>query len=102
MRCGVARVAGVVMAVAFGFVLVGCGGSSTPDTEGQTLAQARQTLRDAGVSENNISVTGQTTGDDPNTLNRLRPRPGWGGPYAAGDAGGRRKLPRGGRGGRLR
>ncbi len=68
MRCSVARVAGVVVAVAFGFVLVGRGGSSTPNTEGQTLAQARQTLRDAGVSENDISVTGQTTGDDPNTL----------------------------------
>jgi hypothetical protein len=54
MRCGVARVAGVVVAVAFGFVLVGCGGSSTPDTEGQTLAQAQQTLSDAGVPEGNI------------------------------------------------
>ena len=54
MRCGVARVAGVVVVVAFGFVLVGCGGSSTPDTEGQTLAQAQQTLSDAGVPEGNI------------------------------------------------
>lgn len=54
MRCGVARMAGVVVAVTFGFVLVGCGGSSTPDTEGQTLAQAQQTLSDAGVPEGNI------------------------------------------------
>ena len=66
MRCGVARVAGVVVAVAFGFVLVGCAGSSTPDTEGQTLAQAQQTLSDAGVPEGNITVTGED--GDPNAL----------------------------------
>jgi beta-lactam-binding protein with PASTA domain len=64
MRCGVARVAGVVVAVAFGFVLVGCGGSSTPDTEGQTLAQAQQALRDAGVPDGNITVRGES--GDPN------------------------------------
>ncbi len=60
---------GLLWAVGVGFVffLAGCGGSSTPDTEGQTLAQARQTLRDAGVPENNISVTGET-GGDPNVL----------------------------------
>ncbi len=59
---------GVLWAVSAWFVLLlaGCGGSTTPDTEGQTLAQARQTLRDAGVPENNISVTGET--GDPNTL----------------------------------
>ena len=66
MRCGVARVAGVVVIAAFGFVLVGCGGSSTPYTEGQTLAQAQQTLRDAGVPEGNITVTGED--GDPNAL----------------------------------
>ena len=66
MRCGVARVAGVVVAVAFGCVLVGCAGSSTPDTEGQTLAQAQQTLSDAGVPEGNITVTGEN--GDPNAL----------------------------------
>jgi hypothetical protein len=66
MRCGVARVAGVVVVVAFGFVLVGCGGSSTPDTEGQRLVQAQQTLRDAGVPEGNITVTGED--GDPNAL----------------------------------
>jgi hypothetical protein len=66
MRCGVARVTGVVVVVVFGFVLVGCGGSSTPDTEGQTLAQAQQTLRDAGVPEGNITVTGED--GDPNAL----------------------------------
>jgi hypothetical protein len=51
-----------------GFVLflAGCGGPTTPDTEGQTLAQARQTLRDAGVPESNISVTGET--GDPSAL----------------------------------
>jgi len=48
------------------FLLTGCGGSKTPDTEGQTLAQAQQTLRDAGVSESNITVTGET--GDPNSL----------------------------------
>ncbi len=66
MRYGVARVAGVVVVVAFCFILVGCGGSTTPDTEGQTLAQAQQTLRDAGVPEGNISVTGES--GDPNAL----------------------------------
>lgn len=66
MRYGVARVAGVVVVVAFGFILFGCGGSTTPDTEGQTLAQAQQTLRDAGVPEGNITVTGED--GDPNAL----------------------------------
>ncbi len=46
-------------------LLAGCG-QSTPDTEGQTLAEARQTLSDAGVPENNITVTGES--GDPNTL----------------------------------
>ncbi len=60
---------GLLWAVGAGFVffLAGCGGSSTPNTEGQKLAQARQTLREAGVPENNISVTGET-GGDPNVL----------------------------------
>ncbi len=59
---------GVLWGVGGGFVLflARCGGPTTPDTEGQTLAQARQTLRDAGVPESNISVTGET--GDPNTL----------------------------------
>jgi len=59
---------GVLWVVGGGFVLflAGCRGPTTPDTEGQTLAQARQTLRDAGVPESNISVTGET--GDPNTL----------------------------------
>ncbi len=47
------------------FLLGGCQ-SSTPDTEGQTLAEAQQTLRDAGVSDNNITVTGES--GDPNSL----------------------------------
>jgi beta-lactam-binding protein with PASTA domain len=46
-------------------LLAGCG-QSTPDTEGQTLAQAQQTLRDAGVAESNITVTGES--GDPNSL----------------------------------
>ena len=48
-------------------LLAGCGGSTTPDTEGQTLTQARQALRDAGVSQSNISVAGET-GGGPNAL----------------------------------
>lgn len=48
------------------FMLAGCGGSTTPDIEGQTLAQARQTLSDAGVPEQNITVTGEN--GDPNAL----------------------------------
>jgi len=48
------------------FLPAGCVGSSTPDTEDQTLAQARQTLRDAGVPEENISVTDER--GDPNSL----------------------------------
>lgn len=66
MRYDVARMVSVVVVVAVGFILVGCGSSSTPDTEGQTLAQAQQTLRDAGVPEGNITVTGES--GDPNTL----------------------------------
>ena len=66
MRYYVARMIGVVVVAAVGFVLVGCGGSSTPDTEGQTLAQAQQTLSDAGVPEGNITVTGEN--GDPNAL----------------------------------
>lgn len=46
-------------------LLAGCG-QSTPDTEGQTLAEAQQALSDAGVPENNITVTGES--GDPNTL----------------------------------
>ena len=48
------------------FLLVGCGGPTTPDTEGQTLAQARQALADSGVPQENISVVGQQ--GDPNQL----------------------------------
>ncbi len=48
------------------FLVVGCGGPTTPDTEGQTLAQAQQTLRDAGVPEENITVVGAQ--GDPNDL----------------------------------
>ena len=46
-------------------VCAGCG-SGTPDTEGQTLAQAHQVLREAGVPEGNITVTGEN--GDPTTL----------------------------------
>ncbi len=48
------------------FLLAGCGASNTPDTEGQTLAQAQQTLRDAGVPNENITVTGEQ--GDPNEV----------------------------------
>ena len=53
----------VVGAMCVLLLLGGCQ-SNTPDTEGQTLAQARQTLRDAGVADNNITVTGQQEGDE--------------------------------------
>ena len=66
MKFGVLRVTGVAAVAAFVLVLVGCGGASTPDTEGQTLAQAQQTLRDAGVPDGNITVTGES--GDPNAL----------------------------------
>jgi hypothetical protein len=66
VRYDPARVVGVVVVGAFGFFLAACGGSTTPDTEGQTLAQAQQTLRDAGVPEGNITVTGEE--GDPNEL----------------------------------
>ena len=67
MKRGVMRAVGVAAVGAFVlFLLAGCGGSTTPDTEGQTLAQAQQTLRDAGVAESNISVTGES--GDPNEL----------------------------------
>ena len=65
MKSGAFRVVGVVLVAAFVLALVGCG-SSTPDTEGQTLAQAQQTLRDAGVPDENITVTGEN--GDPNQL----------------------------------
>ena len=52
-----------VGAAFFLFLPAGCGGQTTPDTEGQTLTQARQALRDAGVPESNITVTGEATGD---------------------------------------
>ena len=66
MKSGVVRVAGVAAVAMFVLVLVGCGGFNTPDTEGQTLAQAQQTLRDAGVPDGNITVTGEN--GDPNQL----------------------------------
>ncbi len=58
MRRGVILVSGIVLT----FLLIGCG-QSTPDTEGQTLAQARQSLSEVGVPDNNISVTGES-GDE--------------------------------------
>jgi len=66
VKSGVLRVMGVVAVAACVLVLVGCGGSRTPDTEGQTQAQAQQTLRDAGVPDGNITVTGES--GDPNEL----------------------------------
>ena len=46
------------------FLLAGCGGPTTPDTEGQTLAQSRQALSDAGVAEENIRVVGEQGSPD--------------------------------------
>ena len=40
------------------FLLAGCGGPTTPDTEGQSLTQARQVLADSGVPQENITVVG--------------------------------------------
>ncbi|MDP9487395.1 MAG: hypothetical protein M3Q49_16700 [Actinomycetota bacterium] len=48
------------------FLLAGCGGPTTPDTEGQTLTQARQALVDSGVPQQNITVVGQR--GDPDEL----------------------------------
>ena len=66
MKSGLLRVVGVAAVAACVLVLVGCGGSRTPDTEGQTLAQAQQTLRDAGVTDGNVTVAGES--GDPNEL----------------------------------
>jgi|SRR5215210_7069914 len=63
MKYGVAGT--VTGAVTVAFLLVGCS-SGTPDTEGQTLTQAQQTLRDPGVPAENINVTGET--GDPDVL----------------------------------
>ncbi len=63
MKRGVLCTVGAVFVL---FLLAGCGGSTTPDTEGQTLAQARQALRDAGVPDENITETGES--GDPNSL----------------------------------
>jgi hypothetical protein len=48
------------------FLLAGCGGPATPDTEGQSLTQARQALADSGVPEENITVVGER--GDPDDL----------------------------------
>ncbi len=66
MKRGALRAMGVVVCTSVVLLLAGCGGSTTPDTEGQTLAQAQQTLRDAGVSDGNITVAGES--GDPNEL----------------------------------
>lgn len=46
--------------------LSGCGTPTTPDTEGRTLTEARQALREAGVKEQNIRVVGEK--GNPNRL----------------------------------
>ncbi len=66
MKRGVVRAMGVAACTSAIFLLAGCGGATTPDTEGQTLAQAQQALRDAGVSDSNITVNGPQ--GDPNQL----------------------------------
>ena len=47
-------------------LLTGCGGPTTPDTEGQSLTQARRALADSGVPEGNITVVGER--GDPDSL----------------------------------
>ncbi len=66
MKRGALRAMGVVVCTSVVLLLAGCGGSTTPDTEGQTLAQAQQALRDAGVPDSNITVNGPQ--GDPNQL----------------------------------
>lgn len=46
--------------------LSGCGTPTTPDTEGQSLADARAALREAGMEDRNIRVVGR--GGDPQDL----------------------------------
>lgn len=48
------------------FLLAGCGGPTTPDTEGQNLTEARRALADSGVPEGNIRVVGER--GDPDEL----------------------------------
>lgn len=59
--------AAVLCSICFAlFLLAGCGGPTTPDTEGQSLTQARQALASSGVPEGNITVVGER--GDPNDL----------------------------------
>ena len=61
------RYAVAICSICFALLLLaGCGGPVTPDTEGRSLAQARQALADAGVPEGNIRVTGER--GDPDEL----------------------------------
>ena len=46
--------------------LSGCGTPTTPDTEGRTLTEARQALREAGMEEQDIRIVGEK--GDPNRL----------------------------------
>ena len=48
------------------FLLAGCCGPTTPDTEGQSLTRARQALADSGVPQGNITVVGER--GDPDEL----------------------------------
>lgn len=65
MQRGVIWTMGALMGVVIILALSGCGG---PNTEGQSLEGARQTLADAGVQEEDISLTGPEAGEDPATL----------------------------------
>ena len=64
LRGAVVRAVRVVACVALFSLLAGCGGPTTPDTEGQTLLEAREALADAGVPEENITVTGASGGNE--------------------------------------
>ncbi len=72
MRRGVVWMVGSVAGVLLVLLLSGCGGTNT---EGQTLQEARQTLADAGVPEENVTVTGTEAGGDPATLSVCAQRP---------------------------
>jgi hypothetical protein len=67
MRLLMGRTTGVlVLGVACVVLFAACGG---PDTEDQTLTEARQTLEEAGVPQENITLTGsEAESGDPDTL----------------------------------
>lgn len=65
MSRGVVWAAGAVAGILLVLLLSGCGGTNT---EGQTLQGARQTLDEAGVPEENVTVAGPEASGDPARL----------------------------------